>query len=152
MKFIDAREVFSELPSEISLAISISNCPIHCVGCHSKYLWEDTGKELNTITLQELLNEHKGISCFLFMGGDRDIPYLNSLASWIKCNTKLKTAVYSGFDVIKHDIKCFDYIKIGHYDSRKGPLNSKQTNQILYKVNNGKLINITKLLQHETDD
>ena len=38
MKYIDTKIVFSEVPDEITLAINISGCPIHCADCHSKYL------------------------------------------------------------------------------------------------------------------
>ena len=37
---------FSEVPDEISLCINISNCPIKCPDCHSKFLWENIGKEI----------------------------------------------------------------------------------------------------------
>ena len=39
---------YREFPDEMSLLINISGCPNHCPGCHSKYLQEDIGEELNT--------------------------------------------------------------------------------------------------------
>ena len=46
MKYVDVKEVFAEIPDEITLAISISGCPIHCPGCHRQYLWADVGEPL----------------------------------------------------------------------------------------------------------
>jgi len=38
LKYTTAQVVFSEIPDEITLAINLSNCPIHCPNCHSKEL------------------------------------------------------------------------------------------------------------------
>ena len=99
LKYVDVKEVFAEIPDEITLAISISQCPLRCKGCHSQYLWEDIGDELNTESLSAL--------------------------AW-----------YSGRDTISPQIHLqnLDYIKIGRYDEKQGPLNKQETNQILYKV------------------
>ena len=136
MKFIDVKEVFAEIPDEITLAISISGCPIQCKGCHSRYLWEDVGEELTTEVIASLLRSHFGVTCFCFMGGDQDPAEVNRLASWVKENSKVKTAWYSGRDMIVPQIELlhFDYIKIGPYDAERGPLNNRGTNQILWRV------------------
>ena len=55
MKYVDVKEVFAEIPDEITLAISISGCPIHCPGCHSQYLWTDIGEPLTEEALAEML-------------------------------------------------------------------------------------------------
>lgn len=34
-KYVEEIEVFAEIPDEITLAISISGCPIHCKGISS---------------------------------------------------------------------------------------------------------------------
>ena len=49
LKYADYDIVFQEIPNEVTLAINISNCPNRCVGCHSPYLMEDVGEELNGI-------------------------------------------------------------------------------------------------------
>ena len=74
MKYVDTKVVFSEIPDEITLAINISGCPVKCSGCHSKYLWEDVGEPLNSDSLHHLIENHKGITCVAFMGGDSS-PY-----------------------------------------------------------------------------
>ena len=51
LKYVETAITFSEVPDEITLCINISNCPCHCKGCHSQYLWEDKGTILNEETL-----------------------------------------------------------------------------------------------------
>ena len=46
IKYTGCAVTFSEVPDEVSLCIEISNCPGHCAGCHSPYLREDTGRDL----------------------------------------------------------------------------------------------------------
>ena len=136
MKYVDAKVVFSEIPDEITLAINISGCKIHCPDCHSKYLWEDIGEELNEDSLFRLINENSGISCICLMGGDQDTAYLLTLFQWLKTKfPMLKTAWYSGVD--EPDIAIFkylDYLKVGPYKKEFGPLDNPTTNQKLYKV------------------
>ena len=64
--------VLQEVPDEISLAFSITGCPWRCEGCHSKNLWEDTGRVLDD-DIYGIIDEHRDeISCVLFMGGDHE--------------------------------------------------------------------------------
>ena len=63
LKYLYCKEVFSEIPSEISLGISISGCQIHCQGCHSKDLWADNGTPLTQQCLELLLKAHQGAGC-----------------------------------------------------------------------------------------
>lgn len=138
MKYVDAKVVFSEIPDEITLAINISGCPIRCPDCHSKYLWEDVGESLTEDSLHSLIENNKGITCLAFMGGDSNVDYLQTLFYWVKTiHPELKIAWYSGEDrLIKNsDIKYLDYIKLGPFIKDKGPLNSKTTNQRMYKIN-----------------
>ena len=128
---------FSEVPDEISLCIEISNCPCHCKGCHSSYLAEDIGKELNIDSLYELISSNKGITCVCLMGGDSNPAYINTLGKTIK-KYHLKSAWYSGRQELSKeiDLKNFDAIKLGGYDESLGPLNCATTNQKFYKVEN----------------
>ena len=71
------------------------------------------------------------------MGGDNDPAQVDNLAAWVKANhPRVRTAWYSGRDTISPQIHLqnLDYIKIGRYDEKQGPLNKQETNQILYKV------------------
>ena len=67
LKYTIAEVVFREIPDEITLAINISGCPIHCPDCHSKDLWKDKGKDLSQRALERLINENPGITCVAFM-------------------------------------------------------------------------------------
>ena len=71
LKYLNTDIVFQEVPDETSLAINITGCPCRCPGCHSPYLWADTGRPLDANAIDCLMAEHgKGITCICFMGGD----------------------------------------------------------------------------------
>lgn len=136
LKYLYVREVFSEIPSEITLGISISGCTIHCDGCHSKDLWEDAGRPLDIEELQRLLEEHRGITCLLLLGGEHDIDGLTEL--FMFAHKRVKTAWYSGLDMIPKKkngiVRFLDYLKLGHYDPSLGGLDSPYTNQRLFEI------------------
>lgn len=140
LKYVDTAVTFSEIPDEITLCINISNCPCHCKGCHSSYLAEDIGKPLVGMVLREdLINKNKGITCVAFMGGDSSPESINNLAEYIKTwpgLEYLKVAWYSGRQELSKeiDLQYFDFIKLGPYIEELGPLNSKTTNQRLYRI------------------
>lgn len=136
LKYIYCKEVFSEVPGEISLGISISGCQIHCKGCHSRELWEDKGTPLTIEELQFLLDKHQGITCVCLLGGEHDIDSLTEL--FMYAHERIKTAWYCGLDMIPKDkmgiLEYLDFVKIGHYDQELGGLDSPTTNQKFYKV------------------
>ena len=145
LKYANFDIVFQEVPDEVTLAINISNCPNQCVGCHSKYLWQDVGYVLDKEALDKLVEQYKsGITCVCFMGGDRQPKDVATLAKHLRQNTKLKVAWYSGNDIIPRYANLFDYIKIGGYRADLGGLNSRTTNQRLYSYTNGHSEDITE--------
>ena len=79
------------------------------------------------------------------MGGDQDPAEIDRLARWVKENSKVRTAWYSGRDELPQEITLsnFDYLKTGPYDDDCGPLNVRTTNQRLYRVEQGNLADIT---------
>ena len=134
LKYLYCKEVFSEVPGEITLALSISNCQIKCNGCNQKELWEDIGIPLHLKCLSNLIDSHHGITCVCFMGsGKKEYEKLNQLAALVK-SKGLKVAIYLGEDTIPEELNksCFNYIKIGHWDDTKGGLDSPTTNQKMY--------------------
>ena len=148
MKYVDAKVVFSEVPDEITLAISISNCPGTCKGCHSPWLRDDVGDPLTEVSIHNLLEKNEGITCICFMGGDRDTESLKQLIKWTKENyPKIKTAWYSGLDYLKDKeiTKYLNYLKLGSYKESMGPLDNPHTNQVFYQVLHT-LINSTLLI------
>ena len=139
MKILNSEIVFAEVPDEVSLALNITNCPIHCPGCHSKFLWEDIGEELTIDKLNSLLVPD--ITCVVFMGG----PYteVQELCKYIKNTYNLKTAWYSGVKSLPDDLSYLDYIKVGPFKKELGPLNNPNTNQRLYVIIDNKPLDIT---------
>ena len=136
LKYVDSAVTFSEIPDEITLCINISNCPCKCPGCYSPYLAEDIGERLRYDNLISLIHKNKGITCISFMGGDSNPKEVDHLASIVKEYYSLKTAWYSGVQALSKDIHIwnFSFIKLGPYIEKMGPLNSKTTNQRMYKV------------------
>ena len=137
LKYVDTLVGFAEIPDEITLAINISNCPCHCINCHSSCLSEDIGEPLDLQHLTNLIDSNKGITCVCIMGGDANPSEVDDIAQDIKeYYPNLKVGWYSGRDYISEDINLenFDYIKYGHYDENKGPLNSKTTNQVMLEI------------------
>lgn len=136
LKYLYCKEVFSEVPGEISLGISISGCQVHCRGCHSRELWEDKGSPLTIAELQSLLSKHQGITCLCLLGGEHDIDALTELFQY--AHKRVRTAWYCGLDMIPKDklgiLQYLDFVKIGHYDQDLGALGSPLTNQKFYKV------------------
>lgn len=126
---------FREIPDEISLCINISNCPNNCEECHSPWLLKDEGTPLTYVELKRLIKKNQGISCVCFMGGDREPWEVKRLANLIVEDTDLKTAWYSGKEHLMNLSvnSAFDYVKIGPYNKKYGPLDSKTTNQQLFE-------------------
>jgi anaerobic ribonucleoside-triphosphate reductase activating protein len=154
LKYVDTKVTFAEVPDEISLCINISNCPIHCVHCHSKYLWEDIGEPLHLQHLIDLIDANTGITCVCVMGGDGSIEDIDSILEDIKnYYPNLKTAWYSGrFSLPKEiNIDNLDYVKIGPYIAIYGDLSNKETNQTFKKKvfngNNYEWVDITYMFQ-----
>lgn len=147
IKYTEAEVLFREIPDEITLCINISNCPCKCDGCHSPHLWDDIGEPLNLETLYKLIVPAKNfISCVALMGGDASPEDINFLALEIQQHFEgLKIAWYSGKSNLsdKINISRFDYIKLGPYIEKLGGLDKPTTNQRLYRIINGKMIDIT---------
>ncbi|MCH3982808.1 MAG: anaerobic ribonucleoside-triphosphate reductase activating protein [Prevotella sp.] len=137
LKYVNTAVVFQEIPDEVTLAINISNCPCHCPGCHSQYLWKDIGNDLTPAAMDNFVREYgNNITCICLMGGDAEPEYVNELAKYIHATyPHLKVGWYSGRIRIspRVDKKDFDYIKIGPYIAHLGSLKDKTTNQRLYK-------------------
>ena len=80
LKYVNTGIVFQEIPDEVTLAINISNCPCHCPGCHSHYLWEDIGLPLNPEAIDDFVQKFgSNLTCIAFMGGDGDPKGVNLL-------------------------------------------------------------------------
>lgn len=136
LKYVNYDITFQEIPDEITLCINISNCPCHCIGCHSSYLAEDIGEKLTLDKIYKLIENNEGITCICFMGGDSSPKEIDMFARCIKDLYDIKVAWYSGRQELSKyvNLKYLDYIKLGPYIEEFGPLNSKTTNQRFYQV------------------
>ena len=147
IKFTDFDIVFGEIPDEVTLAIHISLCPNLCEGCHSPQLREDIGYLLDDENLAEILLRYAAdATCVCFMGGDNDPQTLALIAHKTKeLYPGMKTGWYSGKCELPHDFdaSAFDYVKVGPYIPEYGPLNKPTTNQRLYHIVNGEMVDIT---------
>ena len=147
MKYADTAVVFQEVPGEVTLAISLTGCPCRCPGCHSRYLWEDSGRPLTAETVAYMAEAYKGsITCVCFMGGDAAPREVSLLARHLRqTHPECSLAWYSGRARIpaECDVNAFDYIKTGPYLAHLGGLDKPTTNQRLYRVSGGVLADIT---------
>lgn len=137
MKYLDYMVTFREVPNEVSLCINITECPNHCHGCHSPELRQSIGKELNKESLKTLIEKNNGITTICFMGGDGKPDKVNKLAQFVKKNyPNLKTCWYSGNETLSKaiDLQYWDFIKLGPYEEKYGPLDKVTTNQRFYEV------------------
>ena len=136
LKYLNTQVTFSEVPDEITLCINITGCKIGCNNCHSSYLAEDIGEGLTLDKIYKLIDNNEGITCVCFMGGDSSPKEIDMFARCIKDLYDIKVAWYSGRQELAKEInlKWFDFLKLGPYIEELGPLNSKTTNQRMYKV------------------
>lgn len=135
VKYCSTAITFAEVPDEISLSIQITNCQNRCEGCHSPFLRNDFGLNLME-DLSDLIVKYKDqITCVCFMGEGKDKCALQSCLDIVK-SYGLKTCVYSGGKNRGIPYRNLDYFKVGPYEADKGGLNSKTTNQKMYKFIN----------------
>lgn len=137
LKHVNCGIVFQEIPDEVTLSVNISNCPCRCPGCHSSYLWEDIGEELNEDTIDAFMEKYgDDITCICFMGGDASPADVERLAIYVHSSYPgIKAGWYSGRQDVSRSVdkENFDYIKLGPYIEHLGALKAKTTNQRLYK-------------------
>lgn len=135
--------VLQEIPGEITLAFSISGCPLRCPGCHSAFTRNPLyGSPMNEEVLSGYLNKYEGmISCVLFYGGEWQEKRLNKLLHFIS-QKKLLTALYSGHETLPQSLlEKLDFVKLGPWKQALGGLNSPTTNQRLYDLRSGECLN-----------
>lgn len=152
LKYYNIDIVFSEVPGEVTLAVNITGCPNRCPGCHSPIMQEDVGEELDEKALLGMLGRYgDGVTCVCFMGGDADPDRIYVLASLVRKEyPALKVAWYSGVarDCSSLPEGIFDFVKVGPYIERLGPLTSLTTNQKMYRIlESGAVEDITSLFR-----
>ncbi|MGE4568796.1 MAG: anaerobic ribonucleoside-triphosphate reductase activating protein [Bacteroidales bacterium] len=146
--------VFQEVPGEVTLALNLAGCPNHCEGCHSPHLQLEVGTTLDATLLATLLDTYGGaITCICFMGGDAEPREVErfALLSRALLDGRLKTAWYSGKTILAEEcsLSSFDYLKLGPYIARLGGLDSPETNQRFYRIENGIPILMNQMFQKQ---
>lgn len=132
---------FRELPNEVTLTFSISNCPNNCSGCHSPHLREDIGRDLGGVKkiLPKYL-DHITSVCFLGHGHpEKHKPQFLGILHYIsETYPDLKIGLYSGLDDMIDEFKPYlHYYKVGPYIEELGGLDSPETtNQVLHALKN----------------
>ena len=137
--------VFQDVPGEVTLSLNLSQCPNCCPGCHSPQLQEDIGFPLDDDMMNGLLERYgRDVTCVCFMGGDREPQDVMRLAGLVR-KRGLKTAWYSGRQELPEcfDSGVLDYVKVGPYIESKGPLTNPDTNQRMYRIEEGRMTDIT---------
>ena len=145
MKIASYDVVFQDVPGEVTLSLNLSQCPNCCPGCHSPQLQEDIGYPLDDDMMNDLLDRYgTDVTCVCFMGGDREPQEVMRLSALVR-KRGLKTAWYSGRQQLPEcfDAAVLDYVKVGPYIESRGPLTSPDTNQIMYRIEDGKMTDIT---------
>jgi len=144
LKYYTTDVVLQEVPNEISLALYCTSCPNRCEGCHSPWLRENIGSELNPENIIDLVNSKgKGCSCILFMGGDWFEEDLIQLLKVLREKfPNKKRALYSGFNEVSKELKeNLNYLKVGPYVKELGGLDSPTTNQVFTNLDTGENLN-----------
>ena len=127
-----AQIVLQDIPDEISLALSISGCPLRCKGCHSSFTHNPKfGSLLTDQELHQLIQKNKYITTVLFYGGEWNPIRLIQLLQIVK-EYNLFTALFSGPEpehIDQQILQHLDILKVGPYIPELGGLTSSQTNQ-----------------------
>lgn len=137
---------FNSIPDEIAITFYINECPIHCQGCSSPWLWERGKYTLDERIIKNAIAKYPYVTCICLMGGDNNHNACIALAKFIRSCGK-KVAMYSGMKWDNQLAAVLDYYKIGPWRRECGPLNSPTTNQAMYRFDGDKWTDITHLFQ-----
>ena len=148
LKYLYSQVYTEEIPRELSLGIAMLGCDIHCPECHSPHTWDINckgyGIDLTTDELDKLIKKQPWVSCILFFGGEWDTPSLESLLLYVRKNYEYRLALYSGrnLDFFSQTTvpASIDYLKVGPYVKERGGLIYPSTNQRLYRLEKGKIV------------
>jgi anaerobic ribonucleoside-triphosphate reductase activating protein len=137
MKLFSNQITFSEVPGLVSRCFAISNCGGNCPSCHSPELRENIGEEFTDEMLYNFIaHDYDNIDCYVFLGDGQDPKRMIELLKICK-QRKFKTCLYVGKDATNWEyLRYLDYLKLGSYINALGGLDSKMTNQRMYKIEN----------------
>lgn len=143
LRFSEEIICFQEVPGQVSLAYTITGCPVGCKGCHSADTWSPgSGKPLTQARYQSRLSDYQGlITCVLFLGGEWHPQALISCLQGAQ-KRHLNTCLYTGRESVPLAIrKHLTFLKTGPWVASLGGLDSPTTNQRFYDLRNQQLLN-----------
>lgn len=143
LRFIAEQVVWQEVPGEVSLAFTVSGCPLRCPGCHSSDSWDaQQGLLLTDDYLQQRITQYQNlITCVLFFGGEWRPQALLPLLKLCRA-AGLHTCLYSGLDAVAEPITAqLTFLKTGPWIRELGGLDSPTTNQVFTDLRTGKSLN-----------
>ncbi len=150
LRFATEQVVWQEVPCEVSLAFTISGCPLRCKGCHSSAARNPSAGQLLTPEyFLARLTQYQGlISCVLFLGGEW-LPAKLIMLLRIAREQQLKTCLYTGFEHVAPNLLPYlTYLKTGPWVAELGGLNSPNTNQRFIDVHTQENLNYKFLKNH----
>lgn len=134
---------FQEVPDEVSLAFTITGCPLACTGCHSRDTWDaGKGEALTDAVFKVWLERYQHlITCVLFFGGEWHPDTLLAKLR-IARQAGLKTCLYTGMNKVPARLQQhLDYLKTGRWHAELGGLDRATTNQKFVELGSGNLLN-----------
>ncbi|MDX1705920.1 anaerobic ribonucleoside-triphosphate reductase activating protein [Pseudidiomarina sp.] len=143
LRYSAEQVVFQEVPGQVSLAYTITGCPVGCKGCHSVDSWPvGSGQSLTPEYLASRLQQYrKLISCVLFLGGEWQPQALIELLK-LSREHGLHTCLYTGYDDVSLAIRQqLTFLKTGPWVEALGGLTSPTTNQRFVDLRNQQLLN-----------
>lgn len=143
-RYCSEEVVFQEVPGEVSLAYTMTGCPVGCKGCHSADTWAvGSGLELTLDYLEQQMRRYHGfITCLAFMGGEWR-PRMLKAALQLAHSKGLKTCLYTGYEDAPIELRRhLDYLKTGPWIKALGGLDSAHTNQKFYDLRSETLLNV----------
>lgn len=137
-----------EVPDETALCIYISGCSNRCANCHYPQLQLPDYGDMLKAHFSKLVDLYsRAATCVVFLGEGRGTSEDREelLGYCGLAHTRgMKTCLYSGRDTQIEDwMQNFDYIKLGSYDPKYGPLNVPTTNQRMFKKTKKGYVDIT---------
>lgn len=143
LRFTVERVVWQEVPGEVSLAYSVSGCPLRCPGCHSSDSWgAERGTPLSAEYLNGRIEQYWGmITCVAFFGGEWDPAALVPLLKLVR-EAGLHTCLYSGHEFVARQVlRELTFLKTGPWIQKLGGLESLHTNQKFIDLRTNKSLN-----------
>lgn len=143
LRYSSEQIVWQEVPGEISLAYTITGCPLRCKGCHSSESRNpELGEPLTPDYLDSRLEEYDGlVSCVLFLGGEW-LPDLLQPLLRVAGRRQLKTCLYTGSESVASELlPHLTYLKTGPWIAARGGLDNPNTNQRFIDLRTRQILN-----------